>query len=94
MNCRYNHDEFCVNDQCPMCGDYCPVPDDDGVCRYEWREEECWTLTPKGCLNAAMIATGIKVTDDELDALWDDFSALMKQFGYVEEEQYGTTEPI
>lgn len=87
MECKYNHDEFCTNDQCPMRGDYCPVPTTDGVCKYEDREEEVWVLTPKGCLEAAMIAAGIKITDSELDALWDDFSALMKQFGYVEGEE-------
>lgn len=37
MDCKYCHDEFCVNDQCPMRGDYCPVPDDPGVCRFEDR---------------------------------------------------------
>lgn len=35
--CKYCHDEFCVNDQCPMCADYCPVVDYPGVCRYEER---------------------------------------------------------
>jgi hypothetical protein len=32
-------DEICVNDDCPVCADYCPVPDTDGVCRYEDRKE-------------------------------------------------------
>lgn len=35
--CQWNHDEFCVNDQCPMCADYCPVADVEGVCRFEER---------------------------------------------------------
>lgn len=93
MNCKYNHDEFCVNDQCPMCGDYCPVPDNEGVCKYEEHEDR-YILTPKGCLEAAMFYTGISIRHNELDALWGYFSTLMKQFGYVEEEQYGTSEPI
>ena len=40
MKCKYNQDEFCVNADCPMRGDYCPVPDIEFVCKYEDREEE------------------------------------------------------
>lgn len=40
VGCKWCHDEFCTNDQCPMCADYCPVADYDGVCRYEERETE------------------------------------------------------
>ena len=36
--CEWMVDEFCTNDQCPMCADYCPVPDTPGVCRHEERE--------------------------------------------------------
>ena len=35
--CRYCKDEFCVNADCPMRADYCPVVDHPGVCRYEER---------------------------------------------------------
>ena len=35
MACKYCKDEFCVNDECPMCGDYCPVVYYPGVCKYE-----------------------------------------------------------
>ena len=28
-------DEICVNADCPMRADYCPVPDIEGVCKYE-----------------------------------------------------------
>lgn len=38
--CTYCLDEFCVNAECPMCADYCPVPDTPGVCRYEDRERK------------------------------------------------------
>lgn len=37
-DCKWCYDEFCTNDQCPMCCDFCPVPNDPGVCRYEERE--------------------------------------------------------
>lgn len=39
-NCKYCYDEICVNADCPMCADYCPVPDIEGVCRYEERDKE------------------------------------------------------
>lgn len=32
-------DEVCVNADCPMCADYCPVADYPGVCRFEERGE-------------------------------------------------------
>jgi hypothetical protein len=37
MDCKYCEDEFCVNADCPMCCDYCPVPDYPEVCRFEDR---------------------------------------------------------
>ena len=37
VDCKWMQDEICVNDQCPMCADYCPVPDVEGVCRHEER---------------------------------------------------------
>ena len=39
MDCKYCQDEICVNADCPMCCDFCPVPDIPGVCRFEEREE-------------------------------------------------------
>lgn len=38
--CKWCKDEFCVNADCPMVADYCPVPNDEGVCRYEERTTE------------------------------------------------------
>ena len=35
--CNWCHNEMCVNDECPVRGDYCPVPDIPGLCRYEER---------------------------------------------------------
>ena len=35
--CKYCVDEICVNADCPMVADYCPVPNNEGVCRYEER---------------------------------------------------------
>ena len=83
MECIYNVDEFCTNDQCPMCGDYCPVPDYEGVCKHESREEE-FVLTPKGCLAAALDNNDVHIADDYFDVVWKDFVALMRSFGYTE----------
>ena len=35
--CKWMQDEVCVNADCPMCADYCPVADTPGVCKYEER---------------------------------------------------------
>ena len=37
-DCKYCQDEVCVNADCPMCADFCPVPDIPGVCRFEESE--------------------------------------------------------
>lgn len=42
MMCKWEDKEtgICVNADCPMCCDYCPIPYDiPGVCKYEDREE-------------------------------------------------------
>ena len=39
-DCKYCQDEICVNDDCPMRADFCPVPDTEGVCRFEDRGGE------------------------------------------------------
>ena len=87
MECIYNVDEFCTNDQCPMRADYCPVPDVEGVCKYEKREEVRYILTPKGCLAAAMLNAGIDIGDADFDDLWNDFEKTMKSLGYIHEEE-------
>lgn len=81
MECKYNQEEFCTNDQCPMCGDYCPVPDYEGVCKYEDRQE-VWLLTPKGCLIAALDKHDLHIADEYLNSVWNDFVDLMGKFGY------------
>ena len=39
-DCKYCQDEICVNADCPMCADYCPVVDVPGVCRFEERSSD------------------------------------------------------
>lgn len=42
MKCKWEADNgICVNGDCPMCADYCPIPDDiPDVCKWEDRTEE------------------------------------------------------
>ena len=86
MTCKYNHNEFCVNDQCPMCADYCPVPDIEGVCQYEEREDKIYKFTPKGCLRSVLIMHDVHIDEDRFDSIWEAFNEVMTAFGYVEEE--------
>ena len=39
MKCVWyaEYEGVCTNADCPMCADYCPVPDIEGVCRFEER---------------------------------------------------------
>ena len=55
MSCKYCKDEFCVNADCPLCADYCPVIDVPGVCKYEvldplWRFLEAQSRTYEDAL--------------------------------------------
>lgn len=38
MKCIYNIDGICTNAECPYRADYCPVYEDDSICKY--REEK------------------------------------------------------
>ena len=72
-----------------MRADECPVPDTEGICRYEDRtEEEVWKLTPKGCACVALEHAGFVKSslDDACDVFWEEFSRLMDLCGYIKEE--------
>ena len=73
-----------------MRADECPVPDTEGICRYEDRpaEEETLTLTPKGCAVAALQKAELieSVNDPAIDVFWEDFYRLMNLCGYIKEE--------
>lgn len=34
MKCKYNIDDICVNADCPYRADYCPVYEDDSICKF------------------------------------------------------------
>lgn len=55
--CKWNKDEICVNADCPMVADYCPVPNDPEVCRFEDRMDE---------KEITKIKKGIAMIDDYL----------------------------
>ena len=38
--CKYNHDDICVNADCPYVADYCPVFEDDSICRFNEADNE------------------------------------------------------
>lgn len=63
--CKWEQDEVCVNADCPLCADFCPVIDTPGVCRFEDRGQAeqkdpiCWD-----CANSST-----SVTDDFADCL-------------------------
>ena len=85
MECKYNYDEFCTNDQCPARGDYCPVPDTEGICQYEDREEERYVLAPKGCLLLALLDKDINLDEETFGCVWDEFTETMTRLGYIRE---------
>lgn len=45
-DCEYNMDEICVNADCPIVTDYCPVSNDPGVCKWEKRKTRCTKEIP------------------------------------------------
>lgn len=90
MECKYC-DEFtgvCTNGDCPMGGECCPVPDTEGICKYEAREEVVYQLAPKGCAVAALMDAGLieTINDPRVDVFWEHFTAEMRKFGYIQEE--------
>lgn len=93
MRCKYC-DEFtgiCCNGECPMRADVCPVPETEGLCRFEDREEETeetYQLTPKGCAACAMLdADLVKHSEDpRVDRFWELFTDMMRSNGYLQED--------
>ena len=86
MECKYNNEEFCTNDQCPICGDYCPVPDSAGVCKHEERGRMFFQMTPKSCMSLALLNSDVRLDGRTLDNAWNEFVWLMTDLGYIKEE--------
>lgn len=85
--CKWEQDEICVNDQCPMLADFCPVPDTPGVCRYEERIDEQLVLTPMGCLIAAFMEAGVDIPQAKINEIFDLFAESMDKHGYIKHEE-------
>lgn len=90
MECKFcdSYTGICMNSKSPMCGDDCPVPDTEGLCKHEVREEEICKLTPKGCAAAALMKANLinSTSDPAIDVFWEEFSLLMEKCEYVKEE--------
>lgn len=55
MSCKYCKDEFCVNDKCPYVADYCPVVQNDSICKFRKltdKEQAIENLKKAGILTA------------------------------------------
>ena len=87
MRCNYEYDKVCTNKKCPRYACLCLTPDDEGVCRYEDRVDETYTLSPKSCLLMALLDSGVTLNNRIFDDIWNNFADLMKKHGYVEEEE-------
>lgn len=77
----------CRNEECPLNGVACPVPETEGVCAHEDREDAVYQLTPKGCATLALLQCGLidDISDPMIDSFFDKFYAIMKTNGYIEE---------
>ena len=91
MECKYCDEftEVCTNPECPMRADACPVPDTEGVCKYEDRAERVYKLSPKGCAYAALQNAGLirDMNDPAAETFWFNFSELMIKCGYAPDEE-------
>lgn len=94
MFCKHCDDYtgICTNGDCPMCGDCCPVPDAEGICKYEERVEEVYKLTPKGCACAALMDAKLidSIDDPAVGVFFDSFQRLMAEHGYIQEADDAT----
>ena len=75
-----------------MRADTCPVPDVEGVCKFEVREEEIYVLTPSGCATCALMdAEPVESIDDpRVEIFWEKFTSLMDRFGYTDTRETDT----
>ena len=99
--CKWLHDEFCTNDQCPMCADYCPTAQYPGVCKYEELVDVKYCLAPVGCLAAALTEGGVDITQVDVEKIFETFKELMVREGYMtvteddeESEEASENKPI
>ena len=88
MLCKYcdDYSGICFNPESPMRADACPVPDVEGVCKFEDREVEIYVMTPSGCATCALMDAELaeSIDDPRIEIFWERFTNLMERFGYAE----------
>lgn len=80
--CRFCKDEFCVNADCPMRADYCPVPDMPGVCKHEDRIEIYEQRSPKECLADTFNECGEEMRESEVENIFNKFVEQLAKNNY------------
>lgn len=83
-DCKWMQDEICVNADCPMRADYCPVPDVPGVCRFEEKGAMAMRPSPcKTCLQKDKCPNMCDVWKIWFHDSWDEIQqAAFKKYGY------------
>ena len=75
--CKWLKDEFCVNDKCPMCADYCPVAQYHGVCKYEELVDVPEKMTVGKCFMQALTDAGIEADKPKMENAMNRFRELV-----------------
>lgn len=82
MNCQYydNNFETCTNGDCPFCSDFCPVTENQEVCRYSELDDTETML--RRCLDAEK-----EDSREAIQALAEENKDLKKQLEKVKAEK-------
>lgn len=82
MNCQYydNNFETCTNGDCPFCSDFCPVTENQEVCRYSELDDTETML--RRCLDAEK-----EDSREAIQALAEENKDLKKQLEKVKAER-------
>lgn len=89
MNCQYydNNFETCTNGDCPFCSDFCPVTENQEVCRYSELDDTETML--RRCLDAEK-----EDSREAIQALAEENKDLKKQLEKVKAERDAAVECI
>ena len=82
MNCQYydNNFETCTNGDCPFCSDFCPVTENQEICRYSELDDTETML--RRCLDAEK-----EDSREAIQALAEENKDLKKQLKKVKAER-------
>lgn len=89
MNCQYydNNFETCTNGDCPFCSDFCPVTENQEVCRYSELDDTETVL--RRCLDAEK-----EDSREAIQALAEENRDLKKQLEKVKAERDAAVEKL